>query len=240
MPCLPTIVPAVFGVLTMLACPSALVAAESSAAVGPSGRAVESKAETTGSTSESAYARERPLNNAHADDPATPENRSRRLRLSTSPSASLQHPAADRSADLLEGFADSSVVTAVAALAFVAGLFIVFAWIVKRGMPASSQVIPAEAVRILGRVPLGARQYGNLLQLGGKLVLVHVTTAGVEKIAEIDNPQEVQKVIALCSKNAKGSSQQEFEEVFGKFAAEQTAGGFLGDEAKTTSGGRYA
>jgi len=223
-------------------------------AVGPSGRAsVASTSPSVDSTgvdspsSESAYTpkhtREatQPRQSAAPAAPATSSTSSfspRRLRLSgaTAPSGT-EHPSSTRSNDLLGGLADSSAVTAIAALAFVAGLFLLFAWFVKRGMPASSQVVPSEAVRILGRVPLGARQFGNLLQLGGKLVLVHVSPNGVEKIAEIENPQEVERMIALCSKNSSGSSQREFDEVFGKFAAEQTSQGFLGTEASSLSGG---
>lgn len=220
-------------------------------AVGPSRRAATAKpatAETSGtpsaytpqqaesaSSTPAAAATPSPIERSTAVDSSP-----RRLQLGrTKPTSEAQHPSATRSNNLLGGLADSSAVTALAALAFVAGLFLLFAWFVKRGMPASSQVVPAEAVRILGRVPLGARQFGNLLQLGDKLVLVHVTPSGVEKIAEVDNPQEVERMIALCSKNSSGSSQQEFDEVFGKFAADQTAQGFLGTEASSLSGGRH-
>ena len=120
--------------------------------------------------------------------------------------------------------------TAAAALAFVVGLFMLLAWAVKRGMPKSSQVLPSEAVRILGRVPLGARQYGHLLHLGNKLVLVSVSQAGVEKIAEVDDQQEVLRLVALCGKTSAGGSQKEFEEIFGQFAQEKTESGFLGNE----------
>ena len=144
----------------------------------------------------------------------------------------------ERSNAMLQDWAKSSGVTAAAALAFVVGLFMLLSWAVKRGMPQSAQVLPAEAVRILGRVPLGSRQFGHLLQLGNKLVLVSVSQAGVEKLAEIDDPQEVVRMIAVCSKTSGKGSQKEFEEIFGQFAKEKTQSGFLGSEVSTTTGGR--
>lgn len=108
-------------------------------------------------------------------------------------------------------------------------------WAVKRGMPKSDQVLPAEAVRLLGRVPLGSRQFGHLLQLGNKLVLISVNQTGVEKLAEIDDPQEVVRLLALSSQSSSSGSQKEFEEVFGQFAKEKTDSGLLDKEASLFS-----
>lgn len=145
------------------------------------------------------------------------------------------HPSAQRGAALIESWAQSSAVTAAAALAFVVGLFMLFAWAMKRGMPKSSQVLPSEAVRVLGRVPLGARQFGHLLQLGNKLVLVSVSQAGVEKLAELDDSEEVTRLVALCGKTSSTGSQKEFEEIFGQFGKEKAGPGFLGSEASLFS-----
>jgi flagellar biogenesis protein FliO len=174
---------------------------------------------------------------------ATPD-KGRRFVRSTPRGEKSVHPAGERSNNLLSTWAKGSGATALAALAFVVGLFTLFAWVMKRSMPTSAQVLPAEAVRILGRVPLGGRQFGQLLHLGNKLVLVHVTQAGVEKLAEIDEPGEVVRLLAICSKSSKGS-QKEFEEIFGQFAKEKTEPGFLGSEASLftagrSKGGRYA
>ncbi len=160
-----------------------------------------------------------------------------------------KRPAAQRGADLLSSWAESSSVTALAALAFVVGLFMLLAWAVKRRLPKSSQLLPSDAVRILGRVALGTRQFGHLLQLGNKLILVSVNQTGVEKLAEIDEPQEVVRLIGLCGRTSSDGSQKEFDEVFGQFAREKAASGFLGsettmfssnNEASETGGRRYA
>jgi flagellar biogenesis protein FliO len=170
-------------------------------------------------------------------NPVHTHDQGRRLTLSDRPDGprAASRPAADRGAAMLTRWAKGSGVTALAALAFVIGLFMLLAWAMKRGMPKSSQVLPDEAVRILGRVPLGARQCGHLLQIGNKLVLVSVSQGGVEKLAEIDEPQEVVRLVALCGKTSSNGSQKEFEEIFGQFAHEKTGSGFLGSEASLFS-----
>jgi flagellar biogenesis protein FliO len=211
--------------------------APESAAAGPSDREPASPSSTTyqvGSVSPTILS-----------EPAdAPLDKGRRFIRSTPRGEKSAHPAGQRSNNMLSNWAKGSGATALAALAFVVGLFTLFAWVMKRSMPKSAQVLPAEAVRILGRVPLGGRQFGQLLHLGNKLVLVHVTQAGVEKLAEIDEPSEVVRLLAICSKNSKGS-QKEFEEIFGQFAKEKTEPGFLGSEgslftAGNSKGGRYA
>ncbi len=150
---------------------------------------------------------------------------------------------------MLTSWAESSGVTALAALAFVVGLFMLLAWATKRSLPRSSQMLPAEAVRILGRVPLGSRQFGHLLQLGNKLVLVSINPTGVKKLAEIEDPQEVARLVTMCGKTSSKGSQKEFDEIFGQFAKDKPESGFLGSEASlfsrshdadSTEGGRYA
>lgn len=193
-------------------------------------------------------AAEEPLQPALRSTPNDPASRDCR----TLPTASLAAPTSakrakhNRGADLFREVADGSALTAAAALAFVVGLFMLLAWAMKRSMPKGSQLLPAEAVRILGRVPLGARQFGHLLQLGNKLVLVNVSQAGVEKLAEIDDREEVMRLLGICSSSGGKGSQREFEEIFGQFAKEPAEPGFLGSETSLFSdtgksgGRRYA
>ncbi|QDU55305.1 FliO/MopB family protein [Aeoliella mucimassa] len=177
--------------------------------------------------------------NSATDTTTDGADSARRPHFGTTPSISNPTTAAgERSSAMVQNWARSSGMTAVTALAFVIGLFMLLAWFVKRGMPQGSQILPAEAVRMLGRIPLGGKQFGHLLHLGNKLVLVSVSQGGVEKLAEIDDPQEVVRMLAVCSKSAGKGSQKEFEEIFGQFAKEKTEPGFLGNEVSTTKGGR--
>ncbi len=190
----------------------------------------------------SAYSRPKkpPEFMARAQSPEATSVSPPRLRLSRSKKETANgepRPSGRRSEELFSGLTDSSTTTAIAALAFVVGLFLLFTWVVKRGMPRSSRLLPSEAVRMLGRVPLAARQFGHLLQVGNKIVLLSVTPNGIEKIAEIDEPQEVGRLLEVCGDGNRGSSQKEFDAVFGKFAKEPTEKGFLGGDPHAFLGG---
>lgn len=202
-----------------------------STASGPSARSTNSSA----SVYQPAIATEPLISESLPSAPVA----GRKFISSSSRSSKSTHPVAARSAGMLTNWARGSGATALAALAFVVGLFTLFAWVMKRSMPRSAQILPAEVVRVLGRVPLGAKQFGQLMHLGNKIVLVHVTQGGVEKLVEIDNPEEVVRLLAICSKGSKGS-QKEFEEIFGQFAKEKTDSGFLGSETSLFTSGNHA
>ncbi len=123
-----------------------------------------------------------------------------------------------------------SFTTAAAGLAIVVGLFLVCAWMMRRAGPKPTTPLPSEAVAVLGRVPLAARNFAHLLQVGNKLVLVAITPDGVAPITEITDPLEVQRMLGLCVGNRKQSTSAEFHDVLEQLAKEP-ASGFLGNQA---------
>ncbi|MGI9427680.1 MAG: FliO/MopB family protein [Bythopirellula sp.] len=122
-----------------------------------------------------------------------------------------------------------SFTTAGAGLAIVLGLFLVCMWLLRRSGPKPTSPLPQEAVAVLGRIPLAARNFAHLLQVGNKLVLVAITPDGVSPITEISDPGEVQRVLGLCSRGHKHSTTAEFHNVLEQLAKEP-ASGFLGNE----------
>ncbi len=122
-----------------------------------------------------------------------------------------------------------SFTTAGAGLAIVVGLFLVCAWMLRRNGPKPTSPLPREAVAVLGRVPLAARNFAHLLQVGNKLVLVAITPDGVAPITEITDPVEVQRLRGLCLRNQKQSTTAEFHDVLEQLSKEP-ASGFLGNE----------
>ena len=118
-----------------------------------------------------------------------------------------------------------------AALAVVLGLFLLFATLVRRGAKKSNGLLPEEVVSVLGRVPLAARQFAELVRVGNKLVLVSVTPAGAEPLTEITDPAEIDRLVGLCRSGKKGSSTDEFDQIFRQLADETAPSGFLGQEA---------
>jgi len=122
-----------------------------------------------------------------------------------------------------------SMATAAAGLSIVVGLFLVCMWLMRRSGPRPTSQLPSDAVAVLGRVPLAARNFAHLLQVGNKLVLVAITPEGVSPITEIADPVEVQRMLGLCLHNSKQSTTAEFHDVLQKLSKEP-ASGFLGNE----------
>jgi len=122
-----------------------------------------------------------------------------------------------------------SFTTAGAGLAIVVGLFLVCAWLLRRSGPKATTPLPSEAVAVLGRVPLAARNFAHLLQVGNKLVLVAITPEGVSPITEVTDPAEVQRLLGLCLRNNKHSTTAEFHTVLEQLSKEP-ASGFLENE----------
>ena len=116
--------------------------------------------------------------------------------------------------------------TAASGLAIVVGLFLVCMWMLRRAGPKPTSPLPSDAVAVLGRVPLAARNFAHLLQVGNKLVLVAITPDGVAPITEITDPLEVQRMLGLCLRNGKQSTTAEFHDVLEKLSKEP-ASGFL-------------
>jgi flagellar biogenesis protein FliO len=128
------------------------------------------------------------------------------------------------------GLPFDSLYTTGAALAIVIGLFLLSAALVRRGSKKSNLLLPAEVVSVLGRVPLTARQFAELVRVGNKLVLVSVTPDGAKPLTEITDAAEIDRLVGLCRQTTKGSSTDEFDKVFRQLAEETAPAGFLGNE----------
>jgi flagellar biogenesis protein FliO len=118
----------------------------------------------------------------------------------------------------------------MSALAVVIGAFLLFAWILRRGTAGTATALPADVVSVLGRVPLAARQFVQLLRVGNKLVLVSLSPGGAETITEITDPAEVDRLAGLCQQSSPHSTTKAFEKVFQQLAHERTPSGFFGSD----------
>jgi flagellar biogenesis protein FliO len=131
-----------------------------------------------------------------------------------------------------------SIYTVVTGLAIVIGAFLLFTWAMRRsGSRTGSRrgMLPSEAVSVLGRVPLAARQFAQLLHVGNKLVLVAMTPSGPTTITEVIDPAEVDRLVGLCHQFDPHSTTKAFEQVFQQLSNEPTSSGFLGNEPLPTS-----
>jgi flagellar biogenesis protein FliO len=135
------------------------------------------------------------------------------------------------------GVPTRSIYTVVSALAIVMGAFLLFVWVLKRGGRRSlgRNALPSDVVSVLGRVPLAARQFAELVRVGNKLVLISLTPTGAETLTEVTDPAEVDRLVGLCQQSNPFSTTRAFEQVFQQMSSETTPSGFLGGEAFMTT-----
>jgi flagellar biogenesis protein FliO len=107
----------------------------------------------------------------------------------------------------------------VGSLAGVSGLFLIVAWVLRRGSPRVGGLLPREVVEVLGRAPLADRRQMQLLRLGNKLVLIAVSPTGTDTLAEITDPVEVDRLTGYCYQGHPNSSTVAFHKVFKSFEA---------------------
>ena len=174
---------------------------------------------------------------AEASKPASPG----------SPGAPSPIPLAPRSRSRQTGAAGGaaragglpSIITVGSSLALVLGLFLVVAWLMRRAAPGGSAVLPGEVLELLGRAALAGRTQVHLVRLGNKLLLVSMSTAGVETLAEITDPDEVTRLAGLCRQAQPGSTTAAFRQVLQQLAGPRTASGRSGrdDDVRLANAG---
>ena len=129
-----------------------------------------------------------------------------------------------------------SAVSGVAgSLAAVLGLFMAVVWFSRRLGPPGSAPLPKEVLEMLGRAPLGPRQQMQLVRLGNKLVLLHVSSNGAEALAEVTDALEVERLSALCRRTLPGSASASFNELLTQIGGEPAPSGFVGDGRRTAT-----
>jgi flagellar biogenesis protein FliO len=135
------------------------------------------------------------------------------------------------------GIPTKSLYTMGTGLTIVTGAFLLFAWVLRRSGRGrmGRGMLPADAVSVLGRVSLSAKQVAQLLKVGNKLVLVALTPSGAETLTEVTDPVEVDRLMGLCQQQDSRSATKTFEQVFQTFSREPVTSGFLGAETLPTS-----
>jgi len=197
--------------------------AQSTAEGGAAGRPHQSIAESSGGSSAA----------MPGGSAVTVSQKGSPLLLSPPRTADSQSPANVR-------FGLPLVVTVGGSLAVVLGVFFLIAWAVRSAAPRGLTLLPSEVVEVLGRAPLAGRQQLHLLRCGKKLILVSVTPAGAETLAEISDPEEVDRLAGLCQQARPNSATAAFRQVLRQLAGQnKAAADMLGaglDATATTTG----
>jgi flagellar biogenesis protein FliO len=105
------------------------------------------------------------------------------------------------------------LVTTMASLAVVVGLFFLVMWLVRRHLPRGMGPLPSDVLEVLGRAAVGQKQSVTLLRLGDRLLLVAISAAGIETLSEITDPDEVTRLLGLCRQAQPQSATTAFREV---------------------------
>jgi flagellar biogenesis protein FliO len=121
-----------------------------------------------------------------------------------------------------------SLWTMLAGLGVVLGLFLIVAWALRRSLPKGANLLPREALEVLGRGVIAGRQNVHLLRCGNKLLLVSITPAGIETLTEISDPAEVDRLAGICYQAHPHSATSAFRQVFQQFGDDRSARGFFG------------
>jgi flagellar biogenesis protein FliO len=119
----------------------------------------------------------------------------------------------------------SSIVAVGSSLTLVLSLFLIVAWLMRRAAPGGSAVLPGEVVELLGRAALAGRAQIHLVRVGNKLLLLSISTAGVEPLTEITDPDEVNRLAGLCRQAQPGSTTAAFRQVLQQLAGTRTGAG---------------
>lgn len=132
----------------------------------------------------------------------------------------------------------NAIVTVVGSLTAVLGVFLIVVWCSKKFAPPGAGLLPKEAVELLGRAPLTARQQMQLVRVGHKLVLVSMSPTGIEPLTEITDPTEVEHLLALCRRGKSSSSTAVFLQTLSELSNEPAPRGFVGSTPTPSRGGR--
>lgn len=89
--------------------------------------------------------------------------------------------------------------TVAGALAITLGLFCVWAAVMRRGgIKTGGRHLPKEAVEVIGHTAVGPKEKILVLRCGMQAIVVGVTPAGMQTLAQFDDPDEAGQFIASC------------------------------------------
>jgi flagellar biogenesis protein FliO len=128
--------------------------------------------------------------------------------------------------------------TVAGSLGVVLGLFLLIVWCSRRFSASGAAALPKEAIELLGRSPLTARQQMQLLRVGNKLLLVAVSPIGAETLTEISDATEVEHLLALCRRDQPGSSTAAFRQALAQLGNEPAERTFVSATRPQPRGGR--
>lgn len=147
-----------------------------------------------------------PNNSQLNSDTTSPTNPDRSPQSNPSSSDSLSIPlkksgedSTKTSSGNLLGGLGGSLGTTIGALVVTLGLFAVFTVFVRR-MQKGQQArgLPREAFEVIGETEIGPKQKLLVVRCGVQALIIGVSPAGIQQVAQFDDPDEAGQFIAQC------------------------------------------
>ena len=108
----------------------------------------------------------------------------------------VERPAA-RPAAPLRPLGDWTVLVAIAAAFALVGAFRL------RGL-GRGRSLPSDVFELLGEAPLGGQQTVRVVRFGPRTLLLGVSSSGCHTLAELDDAQATERIVAACRKDPPG------------------------------------
>ncbi len=103
-------------------------------------------------------------------------------------------------------FGGADIKKIVGGLAVVIGGYLGLVWLLRMINPGGSGAIPREVLEVVGSAPLNSKQNLQLIRLGSKLLLMMHGPEGTQPIGEVNDPVEVEQLLAMCGGRARQAS----------------------------------
>ena len=123
--------------------------------------------------------------------------------------------------------------TVIGALAITLGLFCIWVAIMRRGgLRSAGRGLPREAVEVIGQTMIGPNEKLLVVRCGLQALVVGVTPAGMQTLAQFEDPDEAGQFIASCRGT---SATRSFQRTLSELEREP-ANGFVDSDAGRSDG----
>lgn len=93
-------------------------------------------------------------------------------------------------------------------LAIVLGGYFAIVFLSRSFSSTTQPGLPKDVVQVLGRTPLSSKQTLQLVKLGNRLLLLLESAEGIQPLAEVSEPEEVEYIASLCADPRAGRRRQ--------------------------------
>lgn len=124
--------------------------------------------------------------------------------------------------------------TSLGGLMIVLALIVGMAALLKKHLPGAKMGLPSEAVQPLGRKLLEHRHAIHLVRCGSRILVIGSSPQGLNTLAEITDPVEVDYLSGICTRRDANSANEGFRQFLNRFRSDETVEGITEQSAENT------